>query len=74
MMVLKFMSYLKNASHLSFVCWQSAVALLTMVNALEMQPGMTVNSLRNGAPAPGIQNYDSFKIRLQNPCFLVKKI
>ena len=55
MMVLKFISYLKNASHLSFVCWQSAVTLLTMVNALEMQPGMTVNSLRNGAPAPGIQ-------------------
>ena len=56
MMVLKFISYLKNASHLSFVCWQSAVTLLTIiVNALEMQPGMTVNSLRNSAPAPGIQ-------------------
>ena len=29
--------------------------LLTMANVLEMQPGMTVNSLRNGAPVPGMQ-------------------
>lgn len=55
MMASKFISYLKNASHLSFVCWESAVMLLTMANVLEMQPGMTVNSLRNGAPVPGMQ-------------------
>ena len=55
MMALKFISYLKNASHLSFVCWVSAVMLLATVNVLEMQPGMTVNSLRNGAPVPGKQ-------------------